>query len=139
MLAEQPPIYHREPVRAMLRVSEPERSLVLWISHACRDRIGSGIISRADRASLVHSSVKLAAEFEQLGIVAPVVGHERRSGNSRCRDCSRESRGECSTCDKSMIRAIPTFTELVELLQRRARAFVWFRLNRKCSSTTVAS
>src|SRR3954470_11140397 len=107
MLAEQPPIHHREPVRAMLRVSEPERSLVLWISHACRDRIGSGIISRADRASLVHSSVKLAAEFEQLGIVAPVVGHERRPGNSRCRDCSRESRGECSTCDKSMISQLP--------------------------------
>src|SRR3954470_23506738 len=30
-------------------------------------------------------------------------------------------------------RAIPTFTEPVELLQRRARSFVWFRLNRKRS------
>src|SRR3954471_13759569 len=102
MLAEQPPIYRREPVRAMLRVSEPERSLVLWISHACRDRIGSGIISRADRASLLHSSVKLEAEFEQLGIGAPVVGHERRPRNSRCRDYSRESRGKGSTCDKGV-------------------------------------
>src|SRR3954470_19033062 len=34
-------------------------------------------------------------------------------------------------------RAIPTFTEPVELLQRRARSFVWFRLNRKRSSTTA--
>src|SRR4051812_34407381 len=31
-------------------------------------------------------------------------------------------------------RAIPTFTEPVELVQRRAFSFVWFRLNRKRSS-----
>ena len=32
-----------------------------------------------------------------------------------------------------LIRAIPTFTDPVELLRRRARSFVWFRLNWKRS------
>jgi putative ABC transport system permease protein len=36
--------------------------------------------------------------------------------------------------DAHLARAIPTFTEPVELLRRRARSFVWFRLNRKRSS-----
>src|SRR3954451_3307469 len=34
-------------------------------------------------------------------------------------------------------RAIPTFTEPVELLQPRACSFVWFRLNRKRSNHTI--
>src|SRR3954452_8550145 len=41
------------------------------------------------------------------------------------------------SCSKFCTRAIPTFTEPVELVQRRAFSSVWFRLNRKRSSTTA--
>ena len=42
---------------------------------------------------------------------------------------STQRRRNCAT----QTRAIPTFTDPVELLRRRARSFVWFRLNWKRS------
>src|SRR4051795_10141868 len=43
--------------------------------------------------------------------------------------------GRCSPDDA---RAIPTFTDPVELLRRRARSFVWFRLNWKRSRVAAS-
>src|SRR4051794_17569378 len=45
----------------------------------------------------------------------------------------RRRRGDCR-----LTRAIPTFTEPVELVQRRAFSSVWFRLNRKRSNQEIA-
>jgi hypothetical protein len=49
---------------------------------------------------------------------------------------SRAKAGWCAGCRRAA-RAIPTFSEPVELAQRRAHSFVWFCLNRKRSSTIV--